>query len=243
MFFISRKAVMSALLLVALSPGASEQAQAATVYTYSFAGDISLVFDDDNILPADIFVGASYTGQISYFDSPLDLAPSNSLVGSYEFNSSEVVSLSAQVGSNTIARSSADDFQDEILIINSREFNMVLGDNLGIEYVPLPSNPTLSTRSITFNLRSSDPAPSIPSDQLSDITSLNLADFDNSPFWVAILIDSADPSKASRFDGRITELELVSAVQIPEIPLPGALPLFSSALASLGLIGWRRRRR
>ena len=235
MFIISRKTVMYALLLVALSPVASEQARAAMVYTYSFAGEIALVFDDDNILPADIFEGASYTGQFSYVDSAYDIASSNTIVGRYQFDSSKVASLSAQVGSNTIARSSADDFLDEILILDRREFDMVLGDNQAMEYVPLPSDPALSTRSISFNLRrnsSSGPAPSIPSKQLSDITSLNLADFDDNPFWVAILVDTADPSKASRFDGRITELELVSAVEIPEIPLPAALPLFSSALCT-----------
>ena len=38
--------------------------------------------------------------------------------------------------------------------------------------------------------------------------------------------------------------EIVAGAGTPEvIPLPGALPLFATGLAALGLLGWRRKRK
>jgi hypothetical protein len=36
---------------------------------------------------------------------------------------------------------------------------------------------------------------------------------------------------------------LLHEIDVSEIPLPGALPLFASGLVGLGLLGWRRKRK
>jgi hypothetical protein len=41
----------------------------------------------------------------------------------------------------------------------------------------------------------------------------------------------------------IPEIEFASTTTVPPVPLPGALPLFATGLAGLGLLGWRRKRK
>ena len=40
----------------------------------------------------------------------------------------------------------------------------------------------------------------------------------------------------------IPEIEFASTTMVPPVPLPGALPLFATGLAGLGLLGWRRKK-
>lgn len=47
---------------------------------------------------------------------------------------------------------------------------------------------------------------------------------------------------SARFAARITVDEVVTEEPAPSVPLPAALPLFATAFAGLGFMGWRRKR-
>jgi hypothetical protein len=47
---------------------------------------------------------------------------------------------------------------------------------------------------------------------------------------------------ATDLAGTITTLDVFKDAPIDPVPLPGALPLFATGLAGLGLLGWRRKR-
>jgi len=59
----------------------------------------------------------------------------------------------------------------------------------------------------------------------------------------SIILSSTDPIERLR-EFRVTGLQpFVPSPPPPVIPLPASFPLFASGLASLGLMGWRRKRK
>jgi hypothetical protein len=63
----------------------------------------------------------------------------------------------------------------------------------------------------------------------------------NSTGWTINGRATEQPNSCCQFSGLIDNVTFFNEALSPIVPLPGALPLFATGLAGLGLLGWRRK--
>ena len=205
-------------------------ASAQLIYTYSFSGSVTALFDTQGVLPGDINLNDSVTGTVTYFDSA-PLSGSTLFPGRHTFDSTRQASLEVMSGSHVFGRSSADGFEDFITISSGDDFSVRLGDNSD-DFVPWASDPNLLSRSLRIDLRDGD-ATVVPSNNLADVTGLDLSRFSGPNFGNTVVLLAAEPERLARFDWSIDTLTLES-VTVPEP---------SSATIGIVVLGFALRRR
>ncbi len=105
------------------------------------------------------------------------------------------------------------------------------GADLGCGFDPIPVGTIIDV----VNGGSGLPV-SISVTDISRVFGLITSEFSNIPFDLQITADVPDGLRVGILDTRFDALDATTT------PLPGALPLFTTGLGALGLLGWRRKR-
>jgi hypothetical protein len=194
----------------------------ATSITYNFTGTVDAV---DPALASEFAIGDTLTGSYTFESTTAARAGSNSNSAVFD----ALTSLQFQIGSYFASSLASPEiqvdndpgagFHDRYGVL-SRASEGLTGPSVGGAALD------------AFSFRLDDATDTVFSDALILPTSLALPSFTSTAFFL-FFVD--DERRLSIVSGSLNTLD--------QTPLPAALPLFASALAAIGAIGWRRRAR